>query len=110
MGSSEQWDFCGGVEIDPNELEGKECFAGLDLSTTTDGSALVLVFQEDDGEVTVLPRFWVPADNARKRERRDRAIRAVAVRSYEIRVALTRVRDRLSHVSIRGGRVDRPSF
>ncbi len=70
--SLEQWDACGGVEIDPNALEGKECFAGLDLSTTTDVSALVLLFKEDDGEVALLPRFWVPADNARKRERRDR--------------------------------------
>ena len=70
--SLEQWDACGGAEIDEADLEGQECYAGLDLSTTTDVSALLLLFQGDDGEVGLLPRFWVPADNARKRERRDR--------------------------------------
>ncbi|NOT00186.1 MAG: hypothetical protein HOP29_06120 [Phycisphaerales bacterium] len=61
-----------GDPIDESALEGKLCFAGLDLSTTTDLSALVLAFPHDDGSVTLLPRFWVPADNAEKRERRDR--------------------------------------
>ncbi|NOT02278.1 MAG: terminase large subunit [Phycisphaerales bacterium] len=68
----ESWDACDGTPIDESELEGKLCFAGLDLSTTTDLSALVLAFPHDDGSVTLLPRFWVPADNAAKRERRDR--------------------------------------
>lgn len=72
--SLEQWDACGGAPIDEDELAGRECYAGLDLSSTTDVSALVLAFSdEDEGEgVTLLPRFWVPAENARRRERRDR--------------------------------------
>ncbi|MBI5289268.1 MAG: hypothetical protein HY873_09905, partial [Chloroflexi bacterium] len=53
-------------------LRGRDCFAGLDLSTTTDVSALVMVFPDEDGGVTVLPKFWIPAENARTRERRDR--------------------------------------
>ena len=64
----EKWDACGGAVGD---LSGKTCFAGLDLSSTTDVSALVLVFPEDDG-YSVLPFFWVPEEGARQRERRDR--------------------------------------
>lgn len=43
----------------------------LDLSTTTDISALVLVFPEG-GAYSVLPFFFVPEEGARQRERRDR--------------------------------------
>ena len=39
--SMEKWDACGGELPD---LAGKPCYAGLDLSSTTDVSALVLVF------------------------------------------------------------------
>ncbi|MEE9296976.1 MAG: terminase TerL endonuclease subunit [Phycisphaerae bacterium] len=70
--SLETWDACGGAAIDETALEGRTCYAGVDLSATTDLSALVLVFHDDDGGITVVPRFWMPADNALKRERRDR--------------------------------------
>jgi phage terminase large subunit-like protein len=101
--SLEQWDACGGGHtggadpIDEDSLRGRECFIGLDLSTTTDVTALVMVFpagknahrshyirtadeyfnesnedSRDDGAVTIIPRFWIPADNAKKREDRDR--------------------------------------
>lgn len=68
----EAWDACGQAPIDEAALEGEPCFAGLDLFTTTDISALVLVFQQQDGHIVVVPRFWIPADSALKRERRDR--------------------------------------
>jgi phage terminase large subunit-like protein len=65
----ERWDACkGGL----GELDGRECWGGLDLSTTTDISAFVLVFPQEDGSYDVLPRFWVPQDGAERRERRDR--------------------------------------
>lgn len=64
----EKWDACSAPVVD---LDGRECFGGLDLSCTTDISALVLVFP-DDGRFDVLPFFWVPEDGARKRERRDK--------------------------------------
>jgi phage terminase large subunit-like protein len=66
--SMEKWD-AGGDKLP--DLAGKSCFAGLDLSSTTDVSALVLVFP-DDGGYWVLPFFWVPEEGARQRERRDR--------------------------------------
>ena len=56
------------------DLRGRPCYAGLDLSTTTDISALELWFPpEDEGEpVQVLSFFWVPEQNIAKRARADR--------------------------------------
>ncbi|MCK6466352.1 MAG: terminase large subunit [Phycisphaerae bacterium] len=70
--SLEPWDACAGPPIDEESLRGRDCCAGLDLSTTTDVTAFVMVFPDEDGGITVLPKFWIPAENARKRERRDR--------------------------------------
>jgi len=56
----------------PVDLAGRECFAGLDLATTYDTTAFVLLFPLDDGTFWVEPHFWIPADNATQRERRDR--------------------------------------
>lgn len=58
--------------IDPTELEGKVCYAGLDLSSTTDITALSLVFEGEDGEYPVLPEFWVPGDTIAERSKRDK--------------------------------------
>ena len=66
--SMEKWDACG-AEV--AGLNGRECYAGLDLSSTTDISALVLVFRDED-RYSVLPFLWVPEEGARQRERRDR--------------------------------------
>ncbi len=64
----EKWDACDDA---PGSLEGKHCFAGLDLSSTTDVTALVLVFPEED-RFSVLPFFWIPEEGSKQRERRDR--------------------------------------
>ena len=66
--SMDAWDKCAAPLPD---LAGLPCFAALDLSSTTDISALVLAFPID-GTVHLLPFFWVPADNLRKRSDRDR--------------------------------------
>lgn len=62
------------IAFDPDELRGRMCFAGLDLSSTKDISALELWFPpEDEGEpVKVLSQFWVPEDNISTRARNDR--------------------------------------
>lgn len=52
-------------------LRGRRCFLGLDLSSTTDLTALVGVFPDDDG-FDVLASFFIPADSIRERSRRDR--------------------------------------
>lgn len=44
------------------ELEGKECYGGLDLAATRDFNALALLFPRDDGFFDVLVYFWLPAE------------------------------------------------
>jgi phage terminase large subunit-like protein len=69
------WDGCAGATdwIRLREsLTGRACYAGLDLSSRDDLTALVLVFEDPDEGMTILPFFWVPADGAEKRGRTDR--------------------------------------
>jgi len=65
----EQWDACDG---ELPGLDGRECFGGLDLASTKDVAAFVLVFPLGDGKYAVQPHFWVPRDGARIRAKRDR--------------------------------------
>jgi phage terminase large subunit-like protein len=55
--------------IDLEELRGRRCFGGLDLSTTTDITALAWVFppEDEDGLWHVLSRYFVPKENLRRR-------------------------------------------
>lgn len=62
-----------GVRSLPNDLmsrfAGRRCWAGVDLSMTTDTSSLVFVFPCDgDDKYDVLPFFWLPEANRRKLE------------------------------------------
>lgn len=63
-----------GHPVDLIALRGRRCFAGLDASSTTDLSALVLVFPPDDEETRwqIVPFFWIPEENMQERMRRDR--------------------------------------
>lgn len=67
----DDWRACGEHVADPNALRGQRCYAGLDLSSTTDLTALVLYFPNDDGPRQTLPFLWMPADSMIKRERDD---------------------------------------
>lgn len=67
----EQWDACR-EDFPLEELLGRECYGGLDLSTTTDISALKLVFPWDGGVYRSIAFYWVPEENADLRARRDR--------------------------------------
>ena len=49
----------------------RRCWAGVDLSMTTDLSAVSLVFPCPDGGFDVLPFFWMPDQAVRQRELRD---------------------------------------
>lgn len=68
----DKWDACA-FPVDPDELRGRDCYGGLDLSSTTDITAFILVFPPiDDSEgYTLLPYFWIPEDNVDLRVRRD---------------------------------------
>lgn len=66
------WDECA-FEVNPDELIGRECYAGLDLSSTSDITAFVMVFPPRNSEekYMILPYFWIPEDNMKLRVRRD---------------------------------------
>ena len=68
----EKWDACV-TPVDAEALEGRVCYGGLDLSSTTDVTAFVLVFPptEEDEPFAVLPYFWIPEENLELRVRRD---------------------------------------
>ena len=59
----------------PEDIEkhfaGRRCWAGLDVSMTTDMSALSFVFPCEDDGFEVLPFFWLPELDIKKREVHD---------------------------------------
>lgn len=67
-----RWDACGLRRVDPRTLIGRPCRAGLDLSSTTDLTALVLVFANPDGSYTLLPFAFCPNNSIEESSRRDR--------------------------------------
>ena len=68
----EKWDACA-FPVDEDELEGRVCYGGLDLSSTTDITAFVLVFppRDETDKYVVLPYFWIPEDNMERRVQKD---------------------------------------
>lgn len=65
------WDENAGA-VDTEALRGRECWAGLDLSSVLDITALELWFPEEGGGGKALSYFWVPGENMLERERKDR--------------------------------------
>ena len=55
------WDACAD-SVDLAELEGRPCYGGLDLASTTDITAFVLVFPPygEDEKYRIVPWFWIP--------------------------------------------------
>ena len=47
-------------EISPEELLGRSCYGGFDLSQTEDFTAAALEFPLDDGRVAVIQHTWIP--------------------------------------------------
>ena len=68
----ERWLQCGSA-VDANGLRGRRAYAGLDLSSTTDITAFVLVFppETEDDPYQVLCRFFIPEESMKLRSRRD---------------------------------------
>lgn len=68
----EKWDACA-FPVNPEDLEGRVCYGGLDLSSTTDLTSFCLVFppEEEEEPYYVLPYFWVPEDTLDLRVKRD---------------------------------------
>jgi phage terminase large subunit-like protein len=66
--SMTKWDECNRGPITLDSLRGRPCYAGLDLASTIDIAALVLLFppiSEDEDWYTVLPYFFVPEEHPR---------------------------------------------
>lgn len=59
----------GNEPIDMTSLEGRDCYAGLDLSSTGDITALVLIFppRDEDEKFVLLPYFWIPEETIPRR-------------------------------------------
>ena len=75
----------GNMPINHQQLLGRECYCGLDLSSTSDITAFVMVFPPETGRTgdygvrrtentdkyIVVPHFWLPKDTLDQRVRRD---------------------------------------
>lgn len=61
-------------DYDDSLLEGRTCYAGLDLSSTTDLTALALLFEPTSSDPVWRQKvfFWIPGDQITERERRDK--------------------------------------
>jgi phage terminase large subunit-like protein len=59
------WDRCAG-DVDIKDFKDMACYGGLDLSTTTDLSAFVLLFKDENGNHYAFPHFWIPEANVRR--------------------------------------------
>lgn len=68
----EVWDKCS-FAVDIDKLKGRECYGGLDLSSSNDITAFVLIFPPtaDDDKYYVIPYFWIPEENLKLRVKRD---------------------------------------
>lgn len=66
----------GNQPIDLDSIKGRDCYAGLDLSSTSDITAFVLVFppRSEDENYIILPYFWLPEDTLDLRCRRDHVL------------------------------------
>jgi phage terminase large subunit-like protein len=108
------WARCAG-QIDFDDLEGRSCTAGLDLSSKVDLSSFVLVFDGDPK--IVLPIFWTPRDTMTERSKRDKVpyekwadlgyIDAVPGNSVDFRFVASRIAELSSIYDIRAIGFDR---
>jgi len=63
----EKWDECNGAAVE-EACYGESAFVGIDLAATKDIAAVVHYFPESG---IIIPRLYVPEEQARERERRD---------------------------------------
>lgn len=69
--SDQQWVECES-DISIDDYVGKDCYVGVDLASTTDLTAMVVVFPEKDGSYAVFPTFWLPEDTIKIRSNQDK--------------------------------------
>ncbi|WP_337190877.1 terminase large subunit [Qipengyuania algicida] len=109
-----EWELCG-QPFDLGALHGRPCYAGLDLSSTRDLSALALYFPEDGGALVI--HAWCPKDNMAEREETDRVpyrtwakqghIEATPGRAIDKRFIASRLAEAKARYDLRGIAFDR---
>lgn len=65
----QEWEACAGTE---QLIDGEDIYLALDLSATTDLTALVAVSAKPGGKIRTKAWFWKPEETLREHERRDR--------------------------------------
>lgn len=67
------WDATESKDWSPEDMVGKRCYVGIDLSSTTDITAVVILFPPGDGcrEWRFITKAWVPEAGILERSRRD---------------------------------------
>jgi phage terminase large subunit-like protein len=70
--SLSEWDKCG-VPLLIETLSKRPAYGGLDLSSSIDLTAFVLIFSplNGDGTIDIIPHFWLPEEGMEKRIQRD---------------------------------------
>ena len=68
----DKWDKCA-FAVNEEQLQGSVCYGGLDLFSTTDITAFVLVFPplDEEDKYIILPYFWIPENTLDLRVKRD---------------------------------------
>jgi len=66
-----EWDNCD-APVSVSSLDGRPCWAGLDLSQSRDLTAFVLVFPDDEGGYDILARFFLPEKGITEKSDLDR--------------------------------------
>ncbi len=69
----EDWDACA-TPVDLDSFSNRNCYGGMDLSSTLDISAFSLLFEplNGDGIFDLITYFWMPSENVEKKSRMDR--------------------------------------
>ncbi len=62
-----EWEKCGVDSSELPDLNGLDCFVGVDLSSRLDLTAAVAIYPLDDDRFYVRPMFWLPKKNIEER-------------------------------------------
>ncbi len=86
--AAREWNDCDLGKIVDDDLAGRECFGALDLSAARDLTCFLLVFPEEGGRYTVLPRFFLPEFDIDGKSDTDRVPYNVWARQPDARLTL----------------------
>jgi len=72
--SDGKWSKCDKGQVDLSSLKHKRCFVGMDLSSTSDITAIVCMFmpEEEKEDWIMIPYFFVPAHTLTERSKEDK--------------------------------------